>query len=165
MRLISAVLLSLVLPHITVVYGVSPLYFHTHAIARIEAYVEKIDIIQVPLKDISESLPEKSPKLVTPPVEVQKISLRVLKVIEYIPKHAAVPPIRYDQMIEVSNPYTDQVPSFKTGDKINTRIRLILPDAQFDPKDPRKQWWFYPEDAKEDIFPPRNPFRGISIIK
>jgi hypothetical protein len=165
MQLISAVLLSLVFLCAAVVHGVSPLYFHTHAIARIEARVEKIGTVQVPVKDSSEFLPRKSPETVTPPVDVQKISLRVLKVIEYIPKHAAVPSIRYGQIIDVMNPYADQVPSFKAGDKLKTRIRLVLPEEQFDPKDPRKQWWFYPEDAKEDIFPPRHPFRGVSIIK
>jgi len=164
MQSISTVL-GLVFLSAAVVHGLSPLYFHTHAIARIEARVEKISTVRVPVKDSGEFLPRKMPETPTPPVDVQKISLRVLKVIEFTPKHSAAPPIRNGQLIDVTNPYADQMPTFKAGDKLKTRIRLVLPEEQFDSKDPRKQWWFYPEDATEDIFPPRHPFRGISIIK
>ena len=127
--------------------------------------MEKIGIMRVPMKDSGEFLRRKTPERVAPPIDIQKISLRVLKVIEYIPKQSAVPPIRNGQIIDVTNPYADQVPSFKASDKLGARIRLVLPEEQFDARDPRKQWWFYPQDAKEDIFPPRHPFRGITIIK
>ena len=165
MQLNSAILLSLVFFSAALVHGGSPFYFHTHAIARIEAAVEKKEIMQVPVKNSSKSLQRESTQTATPLVDVQKISLRILKVTEYISKHAAVPPIRYGQIIEVTNPYLDQVPAFEAGDKIRIRVRLVLPEEEFDPKDPRKQWWCYPEDEKEDIFPPRHPFKDINVIR
>ena len=61
MQSISTVL-GLVFLFAAVVHGLSPLYFHTHAIARIEACVEKISTVRVPVNHTDKFLRRKMPK-------------------------------------------------------------------------------------------------------
>jgi len=90
--------------------------------------------------------------------------LRVTKIEEFMSRHPLVSPVHRGEVVEVTNPSLDRVPPFRVGNTIKVRLRLVLPEDRYDPKDPRKQWWFFPEGANEDILPPRYPFAGIRIL-
>lgn len=153
--------LVVLLIYSTAIFAVTPLYYHTFAIAEIEAYVEGIRHIGVPTLDTNEFMQKKTLKESIFTGEVQKISLKVIRSIKFKKKEPMVPDIRVGEMLEVTNSYVDQKPPFKIGDKIKVRLRLVLPEEKYNPKDERLQWWFFPKGEKEDISPPRQPFKGI----
>jgi len=143
------------------VYGMSSLYYHTYAVARVIANVQ--EILTEPIASQS-SKPLISPKPLNNrirSVDIQKISLRIIKLIEFLELNHKVPELVEGQIVVLTNPYVDQVPPFKVGDNIKTRIRLVLPEEQFDHQDPRKQWWFFPEGTEAEFYPPRFPFQAI----
>ena len=144
----------------------SPLLYHTHAVAKLEACVEGIRTMSLQLPNFQEDSRGRmpSPEL-NPEDSVQKISLRVLRVNDFEAKEKTVPPIVDGQVIEVTNPYLDQAPPFKPGDTIAVRLRLVLPEQHFAPEDPRQQWWFFPEGEAEGILAPRRPFVDVKIIR
>jgi len=163
MKFIFLFLTFLVLLFPIPAFSVTPLYYHTFAIAEIEASVEEICTVGVPTLKTEEFMRGKSKEESTYIREVQNISLKVIQVIKFEKKDAKVENILEGKTIKITNPFTDQKPPFKVGDKIKTRIRLVLPEEKYNPKDPRKQWWFFPAGEKEDIFPPRNPFKGMCL--
>ncbi len=144
---------------------VTPLYYHTFAVAEIEASVEEICIVGIPTLKTDEFMRGKSKEESMYIREVQKIRLKVIRVIKFERKDSKVENILEGETIKITNPFTDQTPPFKVGDKIKTRIRLVLPEETYNPQDQRKQWWFFPLGEKEDIFPPRHPFKGIKVIE
>lgn len=139
--------------------SVTPLYYHTFAIAQIEACVEEIVSIGIPTLKTDELMLKKSREESTYIRDIQKISLKVLRVIEFEKRDPRVPSLFEGAMIVITNPFTDQRPPFKVGDRIAVRVRLVLPEQEYNPEDQRKHWWFFPKGEKEDIFPPRRSFR------
>ena len=139
--------------------SVTPLYYHTFAIAEIEATVEKISLTGVPTLKTDDFMRGKPLAESTQIMEVQKIYLKVKRVINLEKRDDLVAPVTEGEVIEVTNPFVDQNPPFKTGETIQTRIRLVLPEEKYDPRDPRKQWWFFPPGEVEKGFPPRRPFQ------
>ncbi|MEW6416518.1 MAG: hypothetical protein AB1480_00135 [Nitrospirota bacterium] len=147
------------------VLSVTPLYYHTFAVAEIEASVEEICIVGIPTLKTDEFMRKKSREESTYVMEAQKIRLKVKRVIKFKKRDATVPAIIEGKTIEMTNPFADQKTPFKVGDRIKVRVRLVLPEEKYNPGDPRKQWWFFPAGEKEDTFPPRHPFGGIKIIE
>jgi len=143
--------------------GASPLFYRTLAFGQVEARVEKICIAQVPFRDTT--LMERREPDRDGYVEVQIISLQVLEIENFTIEAANVPEIVEGQTLDIVNPYPEQIPALKTGQKIRARIRLVIPEEQFNPEDPRLQWWLYPPGAEESISPPRDPAPAIEILE
>jgi hypothetical protein len=150
------IILATCLP--TVALSVTPLYYHTFAIAKIEACVEEILSVGIPTLKTEEWMLKKSREESTYIREVQKISLKVLRVIEFEKRDPGVSSLTQGTTIIVTNLFMDQKPPFKAGDRIEVRVRLVLPEQEYNPGDQRAQWWFFPKGEKEDISPPRRPF-------
>ena len=161
---IPSLAIPLVLILAPFLFGVTPLNYRTYAIAQLEARVEKICTIRVPTQDTNKSMSKRGSVNAIQQVEVQIISLKVTEIEKFVSRHPLVPAVHQGEVVKVSNPYQDRVPPFQVGDTIKVKLRLVLPEERFDPKDPRKQWWFFPEGANENILPPRYPFAGIRIL-
>jgi hypothetical protein len=139
----------------------SPLYFHTHAVADIVALVAADTL--VPLADLhTESMVADHPPAAAAYSEnVQIITLKILRVVRFEAQDPGVSPLLPGDSIQITNPFLDQSPPFRPGDSIETRIRLVLPAEAYDPRHPRKQWWFFPTDDRDPISAPRRPFIGV----
>ena len=151
---------------LTVMDGVvaaSPLHYQSFVIVTLDASVVAICEIDISEGRSGQYEPQRSPQPTTV-VELQKVKLRILRVLHIKLNRLSAPPIRTGDTIEVINQYLDQPPPFAVGDKIRVRLRLVFPEDQYDPLDPRQQWWFFPPDEIDSIGPPRQPFRGITLI-
>ena len=166
MRLVMLLIPLLVFLTTTSPQADSPLYFHTHAIAHISARVVGISTIPVASTTSGVDIPGQRPEAPNPShtADIQIFTLRIKKVHQYSSTDSSVPRMIVDQLVKVTNPYTDQKPSFTIGDTIKVRLRMVLPEERFDPQDSRKQWWFHPHGALESISPPRRPFKGIQVL-
>lgn len=145
------------------IFSVTPLYYHTFAVAEIEAHVEKISIVEIPTIKTNEFMQKRPPEESMFIAKAQKISLRIEKIIRFEQNDTTIPALLEGETIEVTNHFMDQKPPFNVGDKIKTRVRLVLPEEKYNHEDSRKKWWFFPRGEKKDISPPRHPFKGIEI--
>jgi len=143
----------------------SALYYHTYAVARLDVEVENITVALIPGLDTTRFSQERRGQEAASTVEQQLLRFRVLRVDELDAREASVPGIGAGETLVVTNPHVDEKLPFQVGDRLRIRIRLVLPEEQFDPDDSRAEWWFFPAGEQEDIFPPRDPFRGITVIE
>lgn len=143
---------------------VSPLYFHTRVDAHIEAHVEKIFYTETSEVDTNRLMQRNTEARSLRSVKVQKILLRVLKVIRLEKKDPRVPGLAAGQSVEITNPFVDQQPRFKEGDSIRAGIRLVTSAEEYQPQESGQQWWFLPRGEPEGIGAPRRPFEGIAIL-
>jgi hypothetical protein len=144
--------LLLLMPSFQAKQGSSPLRYHTWIVAVLEARVEHIRLVDVSPGGCAESH------------RVQKICLKILKVLE-IELNRTDSTLHEGEIVEITNQYLDQKSPFAAGQTIRARVRLVLPEERYDPKDPRRQWWFYPRGESESILPPRLPFTDIRILQ
>ena len=165
MRLIFLFLIFLGLLFPVTSLSVTALHYNTFAVADIEAYVEKICLAGVPTLKTDEFMLKRPMKESVYIREVQKISLKIKKIKIFEKRGLKVSPVVEGETIEATNPFTDQKPPFKVGDRIKVRVRLVLPEEEYNSMDPRLQWWFFPIGEKEDIFPPRHPFKEINVME
>lgn len=142
----------------------SPLRYQSFAIVTVEASVAAIRVVEIPVGLPEQYEPQRSPQPTTVKVELQKVRLRILRVLHTELNRLSILPARPGDTIEVTNQYLDQPPPFAVGDKIRARLRLVLPEDKYDPADPRQQWWFFPPDDVDSISAPRQPFKGIILI-
>ncbi len=163
--LFGSLTILLLIPQMPMRQGISPLRYHTYLVADVEALVKEIHLVDVGLMGQPQSPPEKYSRSgdVTP-ARVQKISLKIAK-IRKIELNRTGSPFRKGDIIELTNQYLDQKPPFAAGQTIRVRIRLVLPEERYNPKDPRREWWFYPPGEPESVRPSRLPFAGIRIVR
>ncbi len=134
----------------------APLRYHTFMAAVIEARVAGMR-----LADITPLVTGFPPGRGVP-LQVQKISLKILKV-EKMELNRTGSPLQPGETIEVINQYLDEKAPFAPGETIRGRVRLVLPEERYNAQDPRKQWWFFPPGEPEG-FHPRHPFSGIQVV-
>ena len=145
-------------------HAASPLRYHTYMVTVIEASVEDIRLVDISPMGTHECSRERSPRSGEGMGKVQKISLKIVKV-ERIELNRTGSLIHQGDSIEVTNQYLDQEAPFAPGETIRVRVRLVLPEERYNPKDPRQQWWFFPQGEPERILPPRLPFTGIQVLR
>ncbi len=139
----------------------SPLRYQTFMAGTIEAVVQEIRLVDISPAHPS---PERMSVGSARPDKVQKIFLEIHRVVK-IELNRTGSRIHRKDLIEVTNQYLDQSPPFAAGDTIRARIRLVLPEERYDPKDPRRQWWFFPRGQEQCALPPRLPFAGIKVVR
>ncbi len=142
----------------------SPLRYQTFMAGTIEAVVQEIRLVDISPGLPAHSSPERMPAGGARPDKVQKIFLEIRRVVKIELNHTGSRIHRKD-VIEVTNQYLDQSPPFAVGDTIRARVRLVQPEERYDPKDPRRQWWFFPRGQEENALPPRLPFAGIKVVR
>jgi len=150
---------------ITIANGVTPLKFHTHYCALIEATVVRIATSDIPTLDTNKFMSGKSMEESTTLVPVQKIQLRVDSILssEALTRNA-INILEKGSLIVITNPWVDQKVPFEPGDHIEGEVQLLSPHEAFDPSGKDNQWWFYNPEEKESNSPPRDPFKHVKIL-
>jgi hypothetical protein len=144
--------------------AVTPLNFHTRAVVEIEARVERISYAETSEVNTNEWMLRKSEAESRHPAQVQKILLKVIKVIHLEKRTSRAPGLAVGHPVEITNPFPDQQPPFKEGDFIRTSIRLVALAEPSGVPGRGEQWWFSPPGEPEGINAPRRPFKGIILL-
>jgi hypothetical protein len=161
----ASLALLLLIPQLPTRQGLSPLRYHAYKVAVVEALVQEIHTVDIsPMRPPDFSPESFSRSGDAGPGKVQIISLKLAK-IKKIELNRTGIPIHKGDVLEVTNQYLDQQPPFAPGQTIRVRVQLVLPEESYDPKDPRQQWWFFPQAESESILPPRLPFTGVEVVR
>jgi hypothetical protein len=160
-----ALVLIFFLTTIPIANGVTPLKFHTHYHALIEAIVVDISISYIPTLDTNMLIGGKSRQESTILVPVEKIQLRVSSILcsESI-SGGTVDIIKKGSLLAVTNPWLDVKAPFKSGDRILAGIQLVSSSENFDRLGEDNQWWFYSGEEKVSTSPPRRPFAHVKVL-
>ena len=159
------VILIIIFDIIPVANGVTPLKFHRHYRAFVEATVVEISVLNIPTVDTNKLMSGKSKEESTILVPVEKIQLRVDSILcsESISANT-VDIIRKGSLIAVTNPWLDMKAPFKSGDRILAGIQLVSSSKSFVPLGEDNQWWFYSGEEMVLTTPPRRPFTHVKVL-
>ena len=142
-----------------------PLKYNQHYTAKVEAIVTNIYKIQVPTIDTNKAMAQRSAEKTVFMMPVEKIVLKIRSIFcgQELSKNSS-DFIKEGNIIEITNPWQDQKPSFKVGDCILAWVQLVSSSETLSQSDKNAQWWFYNPEETYSNSPPRKPFKNIIIL-